>query len=167
VARNDRRATTSIARRVGLGAGGALAAFAMAFSLFMLVEAVGGQFGWKPRPQSVAETIRAARGVELGVLISFTLLVMPFAEEVVYRGLLLPALARNMRPWIANLCQALLFGAAHFMHAPSQWPLLFPLAAVGWCAGWLYHRTGSLVPAVVLHAGYNGLQLAILFGWLG
>jgi membrane protease YdiL (CAAX protease family) len=87
----------------------------------------------------------------------------PLAEEVLYRGVMLPALLRGPSPAKANFAQAILFGAAHFVARPSnELPLAIPLAVVGWCAGWAALRTRSLLPAVLVHATFNGLNLVFL-----
>ena len=88
------------------------------------------------------------------------------AEEVFYRGILLPALARAMPLRRALVVQALLFGFVHVWQVPAAWPLSLALALVGWAAGWLYVRTGSLGAAILLHAVFNALQLALLFASL-
>ena len=42
-----------------------------------------------------------------------------------------------------------------------MWPLTIPIAAVGWTAGWLYARTGSMRAAIALHATFNAIQVAL------
>jgi membrane protease YdiL (CAAX protease family) len=73
----------------------------------------------------------------------------PFAEEVAFRGAILRRLLSvlgNNKHWIAILISALLFGAIHanlaqFVHA----------TLLGLLLGWMYYRTGSIIPGVVLH----------------
>ena len=65
------------------------------------------------------------------------------------------------------MAQAILFGAVHFLSRPlNELPLAVPLAVVGWCAGWVALRTRSLLPAVLVHATFNGLNLVFL-RWQG
>ena len=75
-------------------------------------------------------------------------LLAPLAEEVVFRGAVLRALLRwkEGRPWLAIAISALLFSAAHMN--PAQLPHTF---LVGLLLGWMYYRTDSIVPGVVLH----------------
>ena len=73
----------------------------------------------------------------------------PLAEEIVFRGAILRRLLSvlgDKKHWVAILISALLFGAVHansaqFVHA----------ALLGLLLGWMYYRTDSIVPGVVLH----------------
>jgi len=116
--------------------------------------------------QGVVEMLRAAEPGARVLMAACTVLLAPFAEEVFYRGILLPALAHRMPVGSALVVQALVFGFVHFWMVPAAWPLTLAIAVVGWGAGWLYVRTGSLAAAVVLHATFNGIQLALLFASL-
>lgn len=113
--------------------------------------------------QDVVALARAASGAELTGFVLATVVLAPFAEEVFWRGALLPALLRRTSAGNAVLLQGAAFGAVHVYGAPpAQWPLALPLAVVGCLAGWLTLRTGSLAPPILLHAVFNGLHLAFL-----
>lgn len=78
-------------------------------------------------------------------------LAAPIAEEFVFRGAILRSLLgwakRGSRsPWIAILLSALLFAIAHFN--PGQMIHAF---LVGILLGWMYWRTGSIIPGIVYH----------------
>ena len=113
--------------------------------------------------QNVVEILRAADPLGKVIMIGSAVALAPFAEEVFYRGVMLPVFAGWMPARTANLAQALLFGFSHFWQSPTAWPLSLAIAVVGWAAGWIYLRTGSLKAAVLLHATFNGLQVALLF----
>ncbi len=76
-------------------------------------------------------------------------------QEIQFRGALLSWLEGIVRPWQANLIQACFFGLAHIaivFYAGPGVPLI-PLAILlGYGAGWLTQKTGSLWPALILHA---------------
>jgi membrane protease YdiL (CAAX protease family) len=77
-----------------------------------------------------------------------------FAQELQFRGLLLGALDRVAPPWAANLGQAAFFGVAHIA-VQYQGPAgaFVPVTvALGFVLGWVTQRTGSLWPAIVIHA---------------
>ncbi|MEO9044177.1 MAG: CPBP family intramembrane glutamic endopeptidase [Candidatus Dormibacter sp.] len=77
-----------------------------------------------------------------------------FAQELQFRGLLLGALDRVAPPWAANLGQAAFFGLAHIA-VQYQGPAgaFVPVTIVlGFVLGWVTQRTGSLWPAIVIHA---------------
>jgi membrane protease YdiL (CAAX protease family) len=76
------------------------------------------------------------------------------AQELQFRGLLLGALERVSPPWAANLGQAAFFGLAHIA-VQYQGPAgaFVPVTIVlGLVLGWVTQRTGSLWPAIVIHA---------------
>lgn len=73
----------------------------------------------------------------------------PFAEEVVFRGAILRKLLGmmpNNRHWIAIAISALLFGIVHFNMAQGSHAFL-----IGLLLGWMYYRTGSIIPGIVFH----------------
>ena len=73
----------------------------------------------------------------------------PVAEELVFRGAILRSLMdyfNHRLPWIPIVASALLFGAVHGNMA--QFANAFTM---GLLLGWLYYRTHSIVPGVVLH----------------
>jgi membrane protease YdiL (CAAX protease family) len=76
------------------------------------------------------------------------------AQELQFRGLLLGALDRVAPPWAANLGQAAFFGLAHIA-VQYQGPAgaFVPVTVVlGFVLGWITQRTGSLWPAIIIHA---------------
>lgn len=92
------------------------------------------------------------------------------SEEVMFRGLLYPALRRRMGPWAAIWLTSLAFGAVHLgnglRHGDYEMALAQSLAAVstGLLLLALRLRRGSIWPAVVYHAlwdiGSFGMDLA-------
>ncbi|WP_243288456.1 type II CAAX endopeptidase family protein [Geothrix terrae] len=77
--------------------------------------------------------------------------VAPFFEEFLFRGFLFPVLARGGRVTFALVASALLFGAIHLQ--PAGLPILSTLGLVLALA---VRRTGSLRPAILVHACWNG-----------
>lgn len=77
----------------------------------------------------------------------------PIIEEICFRGLLLDGLLKTRcRPWIAILISAVAFGLFHGLWAPFVTATLF-----GLLAGWLYWRTGSIIPGLIIHIANNSL----------
>ena len=75
-------------------------------------------------------------------------LLVPLVEELVFRGAILRELLvwKPLRPWLMIAVSALFFSAAHMN--PAQMPHAF---LIGLLLGWMYWRTGSIVPAVAFH----------------
>ena len=73
----------------------------------------------------------------------------PLAEEVVFRGAILRTLLGSMSKknhWVAIMISAAIFGVVHANLAQFINALL-----MGLLLGWMYYRTGSLVPGILLH----------------
>lgn len=72
----------------------------------------------------------------------------PLAEEIVFRGAILRTLLKLFggKPWIAIAISAVLFGLVHGNSAQFVHAFL-----LGLFLGWMFYRTGSIVPGVVLH----------------
>lgn len=81
----------------------------------------------------------------------------PFAEELVFRGAILRALlAWGKNHWLMIGISALLFAIIHAN--PAQMPHAF---AGGLLLGWMYYRTGSIVPGMVFHWVNNSVAYVV------
>ena len=77
----------------------------------------------------------------------------PIMEEIGFRGLVLDGLLKTRcRPWVAILISAVAFGLLHGFWANFVTATLF-----GILAGWLYWRTGSIIPGLIIHVTNNSL----------
>ena len=84
-------------------------------------------------------------------------LVAPLVEELVFRGAVLRSLLQwSDNQWVCISISAAIFGLIHAN--PAQMPHAF---AVGWLLGWMYYRTGSIIPGVVYHWVNNSVAFAI------
>ena len=84
-------------------------------------------------------------------------LVVPVAEELVFRGAILRSLLGwTGRHWVAIAVSAVLFAAVHFNPAQMPHALL-----VGLLLGWMYYRTGSVVPGVAFHWANNTIAYVL------
>ena len=77
-------------------------------------------------------------------------------EEILFRGPIHSALIRRLPLWAALSTGGLLFAAAHLDMAGLPVRML-----AGIILGWLVFRTGSIFPAMLMHALYDGGSL----GW--
>lgn len=84
----------------------------------------------------------------------FAVFLGPVFEELVFRGFVQPLLSRDLGNLAGILLTAFAFG---FLHGPEYgaWQFVALITAAGACFGWVRAWTGSLVPAVVMHAGFN------------
>lgn len=93
-----------------------------------------------------------------GVLI---VAVAPLSEEIFFRGLLFRGLRGALPLALAAAISAGIWGLFHYTGSDS-WPVVLQLAIFGVILAWLYERTGSLWPPIVLHLFNNALAFAIL-----
>lgn len=88
-------------------------------------------------------------------------LLAPMVEEIVFRGAILRRLFdTSMNKWGAICITAALFALVHAN--PAQTPHAF---LMGWLMGWLYMRTGSIIPAIAFHWANNTVAyfIAIMY----
>ena len=79
----------------------------------------------------------------------------PICEEILFRGGIEGAMLKNgVRPWIAIVVSAFLFGAIHMN--PGQ---LLPAALGGVMFGILYWKTRSIIPGIICHVVNNSLSV--------
>ena len=84
----------------------------------------------------------------------------PIGEEIGFRGILLGGLLKTRcRTWIAILISALVFASFHGFGANFVTAMLF-----GILVGWLYWRTGSIIPGIIIHITNNSLTAIDLSG---
>lgn len=82
-------------------------------------------------------------------ILAFQLLAISFPEEVFFRGFLQESLGNDKR---ALVVASVLFAFAHFPRAllDGEWVALltfFPSLVMGW----LYYRTGNILPGIIFH----------------
>jgi membrane protease YdiL (CAAX protease family) len=114
--------------------------------------------GWTLPGQDIDPTRLLPEGM-LGLVLTAVLVVVaaPFAEEVVFRGILVPSLATRYSVALAIWVAATLFALVHF-NAFSTLPVLL----AGWAFGRLLARSGSVWPSIVAHATFNATGFAAL-----
>lgn len=92
-----------------------------------------------------------------GLIVGMAMIV-PVLEEILFRGILLDALAKHIPFGWANLLQATLFALLH-----ENLRVLPFFVAFGMICGFVTRRAGGLLPAILIHACNN---LLACFGYL-
>ena len=85
-------------------------------------------------------------------------LLAPLSEEIVMRGGILKELLKSTKlsPWGAIAISALFFSLIHMN--PAQMPHAF---VIGLLLGWMYWRTGSILPGMAYHWANNSAAYVI------
>ena len=94
---------------------------------------------------------------------TFAVLVAPFMEELIFRGVLFGIFESQVGLRFAILITALLFGGLHVPEYWGAWNHMLLIFFVGLVFSLARGRTGSLAPSVFLHVGYNGSMMIALF----
>ena len=97
-------------------------------------------------------------GVTFGSLFVTTAILAPLLEETVFRGFLLPSLAKYVGTPGAVVLSSVAFGLVHF--AARDTP---QLTALGVLLGFAYVRSGNLLAPMIIHGAWNGTVLTILY----
>ena len=91
-------------------------------------------------------------------LFTTTAILAPLLEETVFRGFLLPSLAKFMPTPLAVVLSSIAFGLVHF--SPRDTP---QLTALGLLLGFSYIRSGNLLTPMIIHGTWNGTVLTVLY----
>jgi sodium transport system permease protein len=116
--------------------------------------------GWffPPLPESAAELFKALGDPQIGIwlpLLAFA--VAPaVCEELAFRGFMLSGMQRSGRPWLPIILTSVAFGIIHMI--PQQ---VFNAILLGFVLGLLAVRSGSLIPCIVFHLLFNGIQVVL------
>lgn len=98
----------------------------------------------------------------------FILIWAPIGEELFYRGYIYGTLRGCNGYIVSALVSAAFFGIRHMTHLFFLWPDVPLFASFIWVSStfvfglfmsWLYEKTHSLYPAILVHAGVNLVEL--------
>jgi uncharacterized protein len=93
----------------------------------------------------------------------FGVLIAPFVEEVLFRGLLFPALTRRAGVLFSLVATSVLFGAMHAQQLAGAWTQVACIVLVGTVLTVVRWRYRSLASSTLVHVGYNGALFVALF----
>jgi len=113
---------------------------------------------YAPPVQDVTRIISDSSSLTTRIYFALLAVVIaPAVEEMLFRGILLPAFTRSMgvRPAIAVV--SVLFALVHG-HLPSAVPLF--MLSVSLCLAYLYR--GSLITSIAMHSFFNSLTIAVI-----
>lgn len=114
--------------------------------------------GYDPLPQEVVQLFASESSLWVrAYMVLLAAVVAPFFEEVLFRGIALPVLARRRGMAWAVFVMGIVFAAVHF-HLPSMVPLF--IVAVTLSIGYIY--SGSLLVPIVVHGLFNTVNLILL-----
>lgn len=167
--RPERRAGVGLRRTPGREIGRAfLWLLALLPTVALLSLAMRALLGYEHNPQAESLKLDRMHAGQLAFTAVFTVGVVPLVEELLFRGVLIAAVLergppdRAARERRAVVISAVLFGLIHIEPA-----VIVPTMLLGGAAAALRLRSGSLWPAVTLHAANNAVATAVLAAGLG
>ncbi len=102
----------------------------------------GGEFSW----------VSALLMIPLGGIL------VPFAEELFFRGILFRWMADKWHPWVGIIVSSIVFGLIHL--EPS---VAVGTSILGMVMAWFTWKSKSLWPAIVIHVINNAFGLTFMF----
>jgi len=117
------------------------------------------RFAFHPHEQQAVEILRQSEGlVEQITLAVAVIFIAPIGEELLFRGILYPALKRGYGKHLALWSTAILFGAIHLNLAS-----FVPLTLLAVVLVWLYEYTGNLIASIAVHCVFNAANFVLLY----
>ncbi len=86
----------------------------------------------------------------------------PFMEELFFRGLLYPVLARRMGMFWAVILTAIPFAMMHMFQYGYAWGVVLLIFVMGVVVTVVRAKTGSVAASFLVHVGYNATEMFAL-----
>ena len=146
-------------RAVGVGLWSYLAIIPFVIGVAIVWNGMLHGWGFHPAPQSFLDVLKGNPHGALKAYLVFTAVALaPISEELLFRGLLMPFLARHAGLAVSITASAALFAFLHFNVAAFM-----PIFLLGLALGGLYALTGRIAASITMHALFNGVNLSLLF----
>lgn len=114
---------------------------------------------WLEAYQKLIESAGLNEKISIGML-CYSVLLAPFSEELIFRGVTLRQAKKALPFWAANLLQAILFGMFHMNMIQGIYAFFLALLL-----GYICEKSGSIYNSILLHLLFNlfGTVLSGLF----
>ncbi len=110
-----------------------------------------------PMPKSVEKFFENLITKDVFSILTATI-AAPILEEILCRGIVLKGLLKNYPPYKAILISAIFFGIIHM----NPWQAI-PAFFGGLFIGWIFYKTQSIIPGMIIHATNNTTAVLFLF----
>jgi len=100
-----------------------------------------------------------------GTIVLFGMLAVilgPVAEELAFRGFLMPLLMRSLGTAGGIVLTGIVFGSIHGYEYEWSWQYMLLISLVGCVFGWARYRTQSTFASALMHSTFNLTQFAAL-----
>jgi membrane protease YdiL (CAAX protease family) len=134
---------------------------AAAYAAFWVVVIIVGLAFGQPKDQELVTELK--KQGSLAVLVGFgvlTCIVAPLTEEFVFRGFLFRVLWERTNVVSATVVSGALFGLVH--KPGADWLGVLVLSVLGAILCFVFARTVSLVPCIMLHSFHNSISFGVV-----
>lgn len=115
-----------------------------------------------PSPETELDRLIASSRAAALATAFFATVTAPFVEEVVYRGVLYSALQRALGKGWAVAIVILVFAGIHVLQYWPNFGVIGTILILSFVLTSVRARTGRLLPCVVIHLVFNGIQSVII-----
>jgi membrane protease YdiL (CAAX protease family) len=113
---------------------------------------------------SMSDLLDAKTPLGKAALILLAVGIAPPLEEFFFRGILLSGFGASWGTWPAVAGSIACFALGHLNQVGSYWPAFLGIIIVAAVATGVRLRYRSLFPGIAMHAGYNGMLMALSLG---
>lgn len=128
----------------------------------LLLLAIAGLSHFLPMPKTTPFEELFDKPRDAYLIAAFAVTVGPLMEEVFFRGLLYPVLARKLGVFGGVMLTALLFGLTHMFQYGYAWGVVLLIFLMGVVCTIVRAETGSVASSFLVHVGYNATQMVLL-----
>lgn len=115
-------------------------------------------FAVQPEIQISVQTLQSAETTGQRVVFGlFAIVLAPFVEEILFRGILYPAIKQNGHPRLSWWATSLIFAATH-----ANLMTFVPLVLLSLALIWLYEQTDNLLAPILAHSLFNAVNFFFL-----
>lgn len=147
-----------LGRAIFLGALVSILVLPVALSLAGLTEQVIRQLGQTPELQQPVKMVMQATSIRQLVVHGLAAVILaPIVEEIIFRGVLYPAVKQQAGARVALWGVSLLFAFTHM-----NLTALIALTVLGIILTFLYETTRNLIAPIIAHSVFNALNFAYM-----
>jgi uncharacterized protein len=146
-----------------LGIAGYVATVPLLILVIFSVMAISTHLKYSPEPQPLLDALWVEeRRYLLAFLIFIICLVGPVIEELFFRGFVYTALRRKISAPVAILTSAVFFAWLHMTLIG-----FFPILMLGLLLAYLYEKSRTLVPSIIVHIVHNTAIVLFIYSLRG
>jgi len=147
------------AKAISAGIFVAAAMVLLTWGILAIISTVMNHFHIEAQDQLPVQMLKLAKTkLDWWILGAATVLLVPAAEEILFRGILYPAIKRAGYPRLAVWCSAAAFAIIHL-----DFVRFLPLMVLALALVWLYEYTGNLLACITAHALFNAANFVALY----